>query len=163
MGPQAHGREGALASVAIKGFNHTGISVADLDRAVSFFTEALGFSVRSIAPRDPAVVGAITGLGRAVVRIAYLDGPGHTIELLEYAEPAGRARYRTCDAGAMHLALDVQDMGAAVAEALRWGWRLMGDVVAIDAGPNKGRRISYLFLDEQNLILEFIQAPSFVS
>lgn len=159
MGPPQRAREGKVSMIAIKGFNHTGISVADLDRCVAFFTEALGFTVRSIAPRDPAVIGAITGLGRAEVRIAYLDGPGHTLELLAYSSPEGRATYRTSDAGAMHVALDVMDMEAAVAEAERWGWRLMGEIVAIDNGPNKGRRIAYLFWDEQNLILEFIADP----
>jgi catechol 2,3-dioxygenase-like lactoylglutathione lyase family enzyme len=148
-----------MARIAIKGFNLSGISVADLDRCVSFFTEALGFTVRSIAPRDPAVIGAITGLGPAEVRIAYLEGPGHTLELLEYSSPRGRATYRTSDAGAMHVALDVIDMEAAVAEARHWGWRLMGEIVAIDNGPNKGRKIAYLFWNDQNLILELIAAP----
>jgi hypothetical protein len=59
----------------------------------------------------------------------------------------------------MHVALDVIDMEAAVAEARHWGWRLMGEIVAIDNGPNKGRKIAYLFWNDQNLILELIAAP----
>lgn len=149
-----------MAGVDVLGFNHTGISVSDLRRATAFFTEVLGFSVRSIAPRDPKVVGAISGLGHAEVEVAYLDGHGHTLELLAYREPMGRARYRTSDAGAMHIALDVADMEQALAACEPWGWRLMGRVVPIDNGPNKGRRIAYLHWESENIILELIQRPA---
>ncbi|MDX6749054.1 VOC family protein [Geminicoccaceae bacterium 1502E] len=148
-----------MAGIDVAGFNHTGISVSDLQRSVAFFTEVLGFELVSIAPRDPEVVGAISGLGYARVEIAYLKGHGHTLELLAFAEPEGRAQYRTSDAGAMHIALDILDMAAAVAACEPWGWQLMGEVVAIDNGPNKGRKIAYLYWESENIILEFIQRP----
>lgn len=149
-----------MTAVAVAGFNHTGISVRDLERCVAFFTEVLGFEVVSIAPRDPKVVGAISGLGIARVEIAYLEGHGHTLELLAFSEPLGRASYRTSDAGAMHIALDVVDMEAAVEATEAWGWALMGEIVAIDNGPNKGRKIAYLYWEPENIILEFIQRPA---
>ena len=35
----------------ITGFNHTSFTVADLDRAVGFWTEALGFEAASVSER----------------------------------------------------------------------------------------------------------------
>ena len=43
-----------MAGFAVRGFNHTGVIVTDLDRAIGFFCELLGFEVlraaRAIRP-----------------------------------------------------------------------------------------------------------------
>lgn len=62
----------------------------------------------------------------AVIRGAVLTGAGgHTVELLHYVEPADRSlgTNRPCDVGAMHLALAVDDLDAALARAAIAGWR----------------------------------------
>ena len=51
-----------MASFALQGFNHTGMIVTDLDRAIGFFRDLLGFEVISRAPRDPALIGRLTRL-----------------------------------------------------------------------------------------------------
>ena len=53
-----------MAAFALRGFNHTGVIVTDLDRAIGFFRDLLGFEVLSRAPRDPALIGRMTGLPR---------------------------------------------------------------------------------------------------
>jgi catechol 2,3-dioxygenase-like lactoylglutathione lyase family enzyme len=150
-----------MAAVAVRGFNHTAFTVDDLDRTVRFFTEALGFELRSLAPRNPDNVGRITGLGRAEVRIAYVDGYGHTLELIEFqqAEHRTRAEFRATDIGAAHIALDVEHLAAAVETATQWGWARLGEIIEVDAGPNAGRQIVYL-RHEDGIILEFIQDPT---
>ena len=79
-----------MAGFAIKGFNHTGMIVTDLDRAIGFFRDLLGFEVLSRAPRDPALLGRMTGLPAPQIEIAHLQGPGHRVELIRYATDGGR-------------------------------------------------------------------------
>lgn len=71
----------------IRSFNHTSFTVADLDASLRFFVGVLGFSLRDRSPRDPRLIGAVTGLAHAEVEIAYLDGYGHTLELIAYRTP----------------------------------------------------------------------------
>lgn len=141
-------------------FNHTSFTVADMDAAVAALTGVLGFTLRDRGPRDPHLIGAVTGLGHADVEIAYLDGYGHTLELIRYRTPADRriARYRPCDLGAAHVALDVTDLDRLLAELEAAGFRRMGEVITVPGGPNKGRRAVYTRFGD-DLILELIQAP----
>jgi catechol 2,3-dioxygenase-like lactoylglutathione lyase family enzyme len=55
--------------------NHTSFTVSDLDRTLAFFRDGLGFEVTSKAPRDPALIQAITGVEGAELQIAYVRGP----------------------------------------------------------------------------------------
>ena len=79
-----------MAGFALKGFNHTGVIVTDLDRAIGFFQDLLGFELLSRAPRDPALLGRMTGLPAPQVEIAHLQGPGHRVELIRYHTDGGR-------------------------------------------------------------------------
>ena len=86
--------------------NHTSFTVSDLDRTCGFFVEALGFEVISRAPRDPAVIRDITGVEGADIEVAYVQGPGHRLELIQYLAPVERGKIdaRPCDTGFAHLA-----------------------------------------------------------
>jgi catechol 2,3-dioxygenase-like lactoylglutathione lyase family enzyme len=148
-----------MASFAIQGFNHTGMIVTDLDRAIGFFRDLLGFEVLSRAPRDPALIGRLTGLPAPRIEIAYLQGPGHRVELIRYATDGIRNvdQPRVYDDGAAHIALDVDDIDAAVAAAADHGVLPVGEIITIDAGPNQGRKMVYL-QSAYGLSLEFIQS-----
>ena len=147
-----------MASFALQGFNHTGVIVTDLDRAIGFFRDLLGFEVLSRAPRDPALIGRMTGLPAPRIEIAYLQGPGHRVELIRYATNGIRRveQPRVYDDGAAHIALDVDDVDAAVAAAAEHGVLPVGEIITIDDGPNKGRKVVYL-QSAYGLSLEFIQ------
>jgi catechol 2,3-dioxygenase-like lactoylglutathione lyase family enzyme len=139
--------------------NHTSFTVSSLDRSIAFFRDALGFEVTSRAPRDPALVSAITGVAGADVEIAYIRAPGHSLELIEYKAPAdrGRVQARPCDTGFAHVAFNVDDVDAAVAASAPHGFVPLAPPVAINAGPNKGRKVVYL-RDTDGVTVEFIQA-----
>jgi catechol 2,3-dioxygenase-like lactoylglutathione lyase family enzyme len=114
---------------------HTGITVRDLDTSVSFWRDALGFVVNSTFDDSGARAERITGVRGAVIRGAVLTGAGgHTVELLEYVEPADRGENapRPCDVGAMHLALSVADLDAALARAAHAGWHPVRPVPPAD-------------------------------
>lgn len=139
--------------------NHTSFTVSDLDRSLGFFRDALGFEVTSKAPRDPQLIAAITGVAGAEVMIAYVRGPGHSLELIEYSAPADRERVRSrpCDTGFAHIAFNVDDVDAAVAASAPHGFVPIAAPVAINAGPNKGRKVVYL-RDGDGVTVEFIEA-----
>jgi catechol 2,3-dioxygenase-like lactoylglutathione lyase family enzyme len=150
-------KEGALARFTVRGFNHTSFTVASLDRAIAFFGDFLGFELVSRAPRGQALIERMTAIAGADVEIAFVRGPGHTIELVEYRAPADRtaSSARLCDAGAAHIALDVDDVPAAVAGAEAHGFRQIGAIIVIDDGPNRGRQVVYL-KGPDSFVVEFI-------
>ena len=150
----------ALASFQVHGFNHTSFTVEDLDRAIRFFREVLGFELLSRAPRGQTLIRQMTALPDADVEIAFVRGPDHTIELVAYKAPADRrhSEARLCDFGSAHIALDVDDVPAAVAAAETHGFRRVGEIIVIDGGPNRGRQVVYL-KGPDGFIVEFIGPP----
>jgi catechol 2,3-dioxygenase-like lactoylglutathione lyase family enzyme len=148
-----------MASFEVHGFNHTSFTVASLDRAIPFFCDLLGFELLSRAPRGRALIERMTSISGADVEIAFVRGPDHTIELIEYKAPADRAAStaRLCDAGAAHIALNVDDVGAAVAAAGPHEYQPVGETIVIDDGPNRGRRVVYL-KGPDGIVIEFISA-----
>lgn len=147
-----------MGTVQVKGTNHTSFTVKSLDRALALFVDGLGFELLSRAPRDRTAIERITGVAGGDVTIAFVQGPSHRVELIEYRAPDGRGHAvpRPCDAGFSHLALDVADMDAVLTLAETHGLTLMGEVYAIDQGPNAGRRVAY-FRDDNGLTLEFLE------
>ncbi|MDD9905128.1 MAG: VOC family protein [Rhodospirillaceae bacterium] len=149
-----------MATFQVLATNHTSFTVSDLDRTVAFFVEALGFEVISRAPRDIAVISRITGVEGADIEVAYVQGPGHRLELIQYHAPEGRERVqsRPCDTGFAHIAFDVDDIDAAIGACASHGVLPIGDPVPIDNGPNKGGRVVYT-RDPDDLTIEFIEKP----
>jgi len=140
--------------------NHTSFTVSDLDRAVAFYVDALGFEMISRAPRDPAIVQQISGVPGADIEVAYVQGPDHRLELIRYHGPAerGHVRARSCDTGFAHIAFDVDDLDAAIAASAPHGVTPIGAPVAIDQGPNRGGRVVYL-RDPDDITIEYIEKP----
>ena len=138
--------------------NHTSSTVSDLDRSIAFFRDALGFHVTSKAPRGQALIQAITGVEGADVLIAYVRGPGHSIELIQYLGPDARDSVwpRPCDTGCRHIAYDVDDIDAAIEASRHHAVEPIGPVVTIDQGPNRGNRVAYQ-RDPDGITIEFIE------
>jgi lactoylglutathione lyase len=84
--------------------HHVGVVVEELEQAVRFYVETLGLSLESQAD-----------LPERDLRLAFLNGLGGRVELLEYRGPkAATARKGTVD----HVALAVRNLEPALA-ALR--------------------------------------------
>lgn len=141
--------------------NHTGITVKDLARSEAMFRDLFGFETFSHASRDPAIISAVTGVPGAEVDIVYMRNGAVNIELLCYSAPVERNdfRPRPCDLGSLHMAMNVDDMDAAIEKALAWPMEIVGKEIQIDAGPNIGARIIYMRNPEDGLIVEMIQKP----
>ena len=141
--------------------NHTGFTVADLERTVAFFRDVLGYEVLSFEPRHPEHIQHVTAIEGAEITVAYVRGPGHVLELMEYGGPAdrGHVRPRPCDAGFAHIALIVDDLDAAIAACEAHGVGALATPLVMGRGPNKGNRIVYL-RDPDGFAIELISRPS---
>ncbi|MDW6023235.1 VOC family protein [Mesorhizobium sp. BAC0120] len=139
--------------------NHTGITVRDLDRAEAIFRDLFGFETYSRAPRDPAIISAVTGVPGTRVEIIYMRNGATNIELLCYSGPDGRQDYRPrpVDLGSLHMAMNVTEMDEMLEKARAWPMEQVGEVIEIDQGPNTGSRIVYFRTPEEGLIIEMIE------
>jgi catechol 2,3-dioxygenase-like lactoylglutathione lyase family enzyme len=153
-----------MAEFRVISTNHTSFTVSNLDRTVAFFRDALGFEVVSKAPRDPKITSQVTGIEGANLVIAYVQGPGHRLELIQYLGPENRSmvKPRPCDVGFAHVAYDVDDIDAAVATARAHDVRAIAPPATMDKGPNKGAKVAYL-RDPDGITIEFIQPPKRVT
>ena len=128
--------------------NHVGITVSNLERSIDFYTR-LG-----LQPPPPEWVFTIEGdwLSRlvaeddAVIRVAFLPmGEGAVLELLEYRQPQGEQSNSrpNRDVGAMHVALNVDDIDAVYAD-LKDSVAFNSEPQTVAMGPRAGNRVAYL-------------------
>jgi catechol 2,3-dioxygenase-like lactoylglutathione lyase family enzyme len=99
----------------IRGIHHTAISTGNLDRALAFYRDLLGFPVISefTWPAGTEPADRITGLKNSAARAAMLRAGNAIIELFQYESPTPRSgdpRRPVCDHGITHICLDVQDL-----------------------------------------------------
>jgi catechol 2,3-dioxygenase-like lactoylglutathione lyase family enzyme len=149
-----------MTNAGVISTNHTSFTVSDLDRSIAFFRDILGFTATSKLPRYKSVIQSITGVSESDVMIAYLHGPGHTLELIEYLAPPDRSevRPRPCDVGFAHIAFDVEDIDAIVTLASEHNVFPIGQITTVDQGPNQGGKAVYL-RDSDGITVELIQKP----
>lgn len=115
----------------IVGIHHVAIGVSDFDKALAFYTEALGFEIvqQSAFENDPMANRTI-GLDAIQAKMAMLKGPNAFIELWQYSNPAPEdMRSRACDLGYPHLALQVDDIQMEYERLKTHGMEFVGDVV----------------------------------
>ncbi|WP_427026303.1 VOC family protein (plasmid) [Aureimonas ureilytica] len=154
------------ARPGIRGIDHIGITVPDMDEAVAFFTGVLGGeAVLSFGPFADDTGSFMTDhLGvdaRAVIeRITLIRcGNGSNIELFQYSAPdQSTPRFRNSDIGAQHIAFYVDDIAAMKAHLDAEGIRTFAGPLPIGEGPAAGQSILY-FLAPWGLQLEAISYP----
>jgi len=140
--------------------DHTGITVANLERSLAFWRDVLGFQISHRPHQTGELASEITGVPGAEISIAVLKGYGHKIELLEYLAPSDRKRValRPCDVSSVHVAFTVDDLDAVLTTIAASGWRAAGQPQTLIAGPNAGKRVVYV-RDPDGTTIEFMQPP----
>jgi catechol 2,3-dioxygenase-like lactoylglutathione lyase family enzyme len=140
--------------------DHTGITVANLERSLAFWQGVLGFELSHRAHHTGELASEVTGVPGAEISIAVLKGYGHKIELLEYLAPADRKRVdlRPCDVGSVHVALTVDNLDAALSAIAAAGWKAVGQAQTLTTGPNAGKRVAYV-RDPDGTTIELMQPP----
>jgi catechol 2,3-dioxygenase-like lactoylglutathione lyase family enzyme len=148
---------------AIRHADHVGLTVPDLDQAVSFFVDVLGATERARfgVHGNPEVMEH--GLG--VHPQASLDAvllqltPGLSVELFQYQAPGQDTRMpEVSDIGGHHLCLVVDDLDAAIAELHRRPDVRAGIPGRVSYGPHEGGRWLY-FRTSWGLVIELIADP----
>jgi len=149
----------------LRGGDHFGFTVPDLDEAERFLVDVLGAAhVYTLGPkRDPEGDFMAVQLGvhprTAIEEIRfYRLGSGLNLEVFAYDSADGQApQPRNSDIGGHHLALYVDDMDAAVAHLRAHGVDVMGDPVA-SAGASAGQRWIY-FRSPWGMQFELVSYP----
>lgn len=144
----------------VEAANHFGITVSNLNKSLDFFVDVLGFDAGPTVDLDEAFSAGVTGVDGAVIRVAFVDGPGVTVELVQYLAPTGRESVTTlpCDVGSAHLAFFVDDIDAIVTAATHAGFALAGSIQPIAVGPRAGGRAAYI-RNADGTTLELVQRP----
>jgi catechol 2,3-dioxygenase-like lactoylglutathione lyase family enzyme len=151
----------ASTQFRIKRADHTGITVSSLDKALSFWVDAIGF--RHLYTWDfenTPFIDELVGVNAAAMRLAMVEGPGHLIELLEYRAPDDRQvmKPRSCDVGSVHVAFYVENIDALLARIGAMGWTALSKVQRVETGDRAGLRLVYV-RGPDGVTLEFLQLP----
>jgi catechol 2,3-dioxygenase-like lactoylglutathione lyase family enzyme len=149
----------------IRAIDHINLVVADLARAVKFYTEVLGFRKTHDVYMEGEWIEAIIGLRgvKGLVAFVELPGGGPRIELLQYVAPAGVTlpeNSRANTLGLRHIALRVEDIHAMAARLRAAGVTLFSDPIRVPAGVVKfaaGDKTLLYFLDPDGVILELAE------
>ncbi|HPD92922.1 MAG: VOC family protein [Rhodobacter sp.] len=156
----------ADAMPGVRGVNHIGLTVPDLDQAEAFFTDILGCErAMAFGPfRDDQGTFMQDVLGtspRAVIQqIRMLRcGFGSNIELFDYDAPDQTTLHqRNSDIGAYHIAFYVDDIDAAAAYLNAAGVQTNLGPIPVSEGPAAGQSILY-FSAPWGLQFEAISFP----
>ncbi|ANS32267.1 bleomycin resistance protein (plasmid) [Rhodococcus opacus] len=157
--PDRHGLPG------LRGADHIGITVPDLEDASRFFVDVLGAEqFYDLGPFESDGDWMETHLGVArdsrVDRLRFLRlGSGLNVELFQYsAADQNPVPPRNSDIGGHHLALYVDDFDAAIDHLVKSGVKIMGEPTVRTAGPSAGQTWVY-FQAPWGLQLELVSYP----
>jgi catechol 2,3-dioxygenase-like lactoylglutathione lyase family enzyme len=141
--------------------DHTGFTVSSLEESLAFWVGTLQFRLLYIWTFDKSLfIEQLVGVPDAALRLAMVEGPGHSIELLEYTAPDDRKIYkpRSSDVGSVHLAFYVENIEALVARCTCVGWPSVCEIQTVESGERKGVRLVYI-RGPDGVTIEFIQRP----
>jgi catechol 2,3-dioxygenase-like lactoylglutathione lyase family enzyme len=155
----------AAGAVRVSAVDTVGFTVADMDRAVAFYTSVLTFEKVSDSEASGREYELMTGVFGARLRIVRLKLGDESIELTEYLAPKGRpipADIRPNDRAFQHVAIIVSDMDAAY-QRLRQHHvehASTGPQRLPDWNPNAGGISAFYFRDPDRHFLEILQFPA---
>jgi catechol 2,3-dioxygenase-like lactoylglutathione lyase family enzyme len=157
--------ESDRAVVPVTSVRSIGMTVADVDRSVDFYTSVLGFTKKSDVEVSGREYELLTGVFGVRLRSAVLQLGDEFIELTEYIAPKGRpfpSDMRPNDAAFQHIAIIVSDMDQAYARlrAFRVEHASTGPQRLPDWNPNAGGISAFYFRDPDRHFLEILHFPS---
>jgi catechol 2,3-dioxygenase-like lactoylglutathione lyase family enzyme len=144
----------------IRAFNHTSFTVGDMDRAVKFWTDAMGFTPASVSERQGDWQARVTGVPGARLLVAHLFGHGHHMEFIQYLDaPAGATATYAPDApGAAHVCFEVSDIRDTAERLLAAGASWQGEIAEVVHGTYRGAYAAYV-RDPNGIVIELVQLP----
>ena len=137
----------------VRGIDHVGLTVPDLEEATAFLVTALGAEVlydtlpREQGPRGDADTDERLGVPygtrqRAIRMLALPTGP--VIELFEFTGPHQRDAAIPSDIGWQHVAVYCDDLDAAAQRVVEAGGELLSEPRPLP-GPEAGERNRFVY------------------
>ena len=153
------------APLPVTSVDSIGMTVADMDRAVAFYTTVLPFTKVSDIEVSGRPYELLTGLFGARSRVVRLRLGTEEIELTEFLAPRGRpmpADVRANDRVFQHIAIVVSDLPKAYALIRQHGIEhaSTGPQRLPDWNPNAGGISAFYFRDPDRHFLELISFPA---
>ena len=136
-------------------WDHTSLSVRDLDSAIRFYESAFGFKVVFEARGLTDQAASITGIAGMEFDVAHLVSPlsPHRLELIQFSAPgsqrsAAPSRGAPTAPGAGHVSFVVEDLEHAIAAVEALGARQLGSVTSFAEGR------SVYFMEPSGTVIE---------
>jgi len=137
-------------------FHHTGVSVTDLERSISFYRDLLGLRlVWRLDHRKSDLLAQVLGLSHVDVSYAMLEGWGGRLELFQYHSPQGRPNppdRPVCDIGITHVSFKVEGIEEIYERLVRFGVRFHSPPKEI----REGVKVTYM-RDPDGIVVELVE------
>lgn len=150
----------------LRGMEHIGFTVPNLEEARAFFVDVLGceviYSLGPFQSDDDWMQRHLNVHPRAVMRKLHFIRCGHgsNFEIFEYESPdQNRAQPKNSDVGGHHLGFYVDDFDVALAYLRVHGLTILGEPTVRTAGPSAGQTWVY-FLSPWGMQLELLSYPN---
>jgi catechol 2,3-dioxygenase-like lactoylglutathione lyase family enzyme len=141
----------------MKGLFHTSITVSNLERSITFYSNILELEL--LYTRESTGEGLSKGIGvkNAHLKIAMFRVGDDFLELIEYVTPKCHPKgLRPCDIGGMHVAFHVTDIKEMGRRLNNHGYYFNAPPRHITEGPMKGWVWAY-FKDPDGAQLELVE------
>lgn len=150
----------------IRGIDHIGVTVPDIEQAVTFFHDVIGcreaFRFGPIADDKGTLMKDLVNVNpKAVIKqiVMMRCGQGSNLELFQYSAPDQKTvEPSNSDYGGHHIAFYVKNIKAAVEKAKADGLTTFMGPFPITDGPAAGQSITYV-LTPWGMQLELITYP----
>jgi len=150
----------------VRGVDHIGVTVPDVEQAVAFFQDVVGckeaFRFGPFMDDKGTFMQDLVNVDpRAVIKqiVMMRCGQGSNIELFQYSAPGQRTEEpKNSDYGGHHIAFYVKDIEAAVTKAKADGLKTFMGPFPIKEGPAAGQSITYV-LAPWGMQIELISYP----
>jgi catechol 2,3-dioxygenase-like lactoylglutathione lyase family enzyme len=149
----------------LRGTDHIGFTVPDLDAAVDFFVNVIGceafYDLGPFKSDDDWMHTHLNVHPKTVMkRLKFLRCKhGSNFEIFEYEAPdQNRQQPKNSDVGGHHLAFYVDDMAAALAHLKACGVRILGEPTVRTTGASAGQTWVY-FLSPWGMQFELVSYP----
>ena len=150
----------------LRGTEHIGFTVPDLDQATDFFVNVIGcqylFELGPFQAEDDWMATHLNVHPRTVMRRLrfFRCEHGPNFEIFEYQAPdQNLSQPRNSDVGGHHLAFYVEDFEQALEYLKANGVRLLGSPTVRTSGPNAGQTWIY-FLSPWGMQFELVSFPN---
>ena len=128
-----------IKRATIKRVNHTGISVRDIDRSLTFYRDLLGLELIFDSDLDDVPpLNAVVGMDKARGRVVWLRAGDTMIELWQWDYPEGRPLpddYCPADRGVTHYALETDNVDELYERVIAAGYQ--ANTHPLDLGLHK--------------------------